>query len=183
MTKTQNFLLNFRISGSRRTSVLLAAVLWSFAALTVPSFPQQPELRTDLQVKDKMTPLQAPRFINSKADNLYDIFDILAEMQNTPDRLSASQAESIAGALRKAESSRTTERQFANELQKILRSEQVDYVTYLNSTGQLDEMPAYEPDPSITDKQLKLNVQKMLKEKEAPQSQTEEPGSRHSKTD
>lgn len=144
--------------------ILASLILWLGLA-SLPSFPQQPELRSSLNVDDKMTSLSAPQFTSRQNHNLYKTLESLAAMQKTENRLSQAKAAQILPYLYRVRQAQRSSIIFTEEIEKILTNEQIQYIACLGAAGQLDYMAAYKDNPAKTNVYLVSQVKAMLKAK------------------
>ncbi|MGM9998302.1 MAG: hypothetical protein ACI38Q_02720 [Candidatus Bruticola sp.] len=141
-----------------------AVIAWAGLA-AAPSFPQQPELRSNLKVNDKMTSLSAPEFVSQNSGQLYKTLDALAAMQATDNKLAADKAAQLLPYLHKIKKAQSSSNTFTEAVDKILSTEQIRYIAYLGSTQQLDYIAVYEDNPKKTSTYLVSKVKAILKAK------------------
>ncbi|MGM9991245.1 MAG: hypothetical protein ACI376_00110 [Candidatus Bruticola sp.] len=148
----------------RLNSLLFALVIW-ISLTAVPSFPQQPELRSNLKVNDKMTSLSAPQFVSQKGGQLYKTLEALALMQTTENKLDSAKAAQLLPYLYKIKNAQSSSNTFTEAVDKILSAEQIRYIAYLGATKQLDYIEVYEDNPEKTSVHLVSKVKTILKAK------------------
>lgn len=117
-----------------------AALLSALIMLSPPGLPQNPETGSDLNLKDRQTPLSEPLFKSQKDSNLYDILEGLPYLQRHGERLTPRQAEEIKAVLYDIAKNRTIANDFYNILQGLMSEQQLEYIQYLSASGQLDDL-------------------------------------------
>lgn len=149
----------------KRTKLIWAALILWLGLASLPSFPQQPELRSSLNVDDKMTSLSAPQFASRQNHNLYKTLESLAAMQETEYKLDPVEAAQLLPYLYRVRQAQRSSTIFTEGIEKILTDEQIKYIAYLGAAGQLDYMTTYKDNPAKTNVYLVSQVKAMLKAK------------------
>lgn len=149
----------------KQTKLILAAFVYWLGLSVLPSFPQQPELRSPLNVNDKMTSLSAPQFASRQSSNLYKTLESLAAMQKTQYKLDQDKASQLLPYLYRVRKAQSSSSVFTEEIEKILTNEQIQYIACLGAADQLDYMPTYKDNPSKTNVYLVSQVKALLKAK------------------
>ncbi len=149
----------------KQTKLILAAFVYWLGLSVLPSFPQQPELRSPLNVNDKMTSLSAPQFASRQSSNLYKTLESLAAMQKTQYKLDQDKASQLLPYLYRVRKAQSSSSVFTEEIEKILTNEQIQYIACLGAADQLDYMPTYKDNPSKTNVYLVSKVKALLKAK------------------
>ena len=149
----------------KRTKLIWAALVFWLGLASLPSFPQQPELRSSLNVDDKMTSLSAPQFASRQSNNLYKTLESLATMQETEYKLDQVKATQILPYLYRVRQAQRSSVIFTEGIEKILTDEQIKYIAYLGAAGQLDYMATYQDNPAKTNIYLVSQVKTILKAK------------------
>lgn len=144
--------------------IAIAFMCWVSLAI-LPSFPQQPELRSPLKISDKMTSLSAPQFVSRKSSSLYKTLEGLTAMQKTEYKLTQSEAAQLLPYLYRVRKAQSSSSIFTEEIEKIFTSEQIQYIACLGAAKQLDYMPTYKDNPAKTNVYLVSQVKTLLKAK------------------
>lgn len=117
-----------------------SALLTALVMLSPPGLPQNPETGSELNLKDKQTPLSEPLFKSQKDSSLYDILEGLPYLQQHGEALTPRQAEEIKAVLYDIAENRTIANDFHIILQGLMSEQQLEYTEYLSASGQLDDL-------------------------------------------